>query len=76
MSNTKTLNEIINQPIQGSVKKLKDTPRYATQQEVNTDFALDEVVHMVHTINGRLIEIAEKLGIEEDGSKRYQLKKD
>ena len=47
MSNTKTLSEIINQPIPGSVK------------------TLDEVVHMLHTINGRLIEIAEKLGIEE-----------
>tara|TARA_Y100000310_G_scaffold317764_1_gene371012 strand:- start:427 stop:657 length:231 start_codon:yes stop_codon:yes gene_type:complete len=76
MSNTKTLNEIINQPIQGSVKKLKDTPEYTTLQEAKTDLRLDEVVRMVHTINGRLIEIAEKLGIEEDGSKRYQLKKD
>lgn len=57
--------DLLNRPIEGSVKRLADTPRYKTRQEVATDFSLAEVVHMLHTINGRLIEIAEKLGIED-----------
>ena len=59
MSNTKTLSEIINQPIQGSVKKLVDTPKYTTLQEVKTDFRLDQIVTLLHEINGRLIELEE-----------------
>jgi len=57
--------DLLNRPLPGTVKRLADTPRYKTRQEVATDFSLDEVVYMLHVINGRLIEMAEKLGIEE-----------
>jgi len=55
----------LNRPIEGSVKRLADTPRYKTRQEVYTDFQLDQIVSMLHTINGRLIRIEEKLGIKD-----------
>ena len=66
-SDSKTLTleakrDLLNRPLPGTVKRLADTPRYKTQQEVATDFSLDEVVHMLHVINGRLIAIEEKLG--------------
>ena len=51
--------EVINQTIQGSVKKLADTPEYTTLQEVKTDFRLDQIVTLLHEINGRLIELEE-----------------
>ena len=57
--------DLLNRPIEGSVKRLADTPRYKTRQEVYTDFQLDQIVSMLHTINGRLIRIEEKLGIKD-----------
>ena len=57
--------DLLNRPIEGSVKRLSDTPRYKTRQEVYTDFQLDQIVSMLHTINGRLIRIEEKLGIKD-----------
>ena len=49
--------DLLNRPIEGSVKRLVDTPRYTTRQEVFTDFQLDQIVSMLHQINGRLIEL-------------------
>jgi hypothetical protein len=64
MSKTKTLSAILDENIEGSAKKLKDTPKYTTMQEAKSDFKLNALLHMVSVINGRLIEIQEKLGIE------------
>ena len=49
--------DLLNRPIEGSVKRLVDTPWYTTRQEVFTDFQLDQIVSMLHQINGRLIEL-------------------
>ena len=64
MSKTKTLSAILDENIEGSVKNLRDTPRYNTRQEARTDYFISVLLNMVSINNRRLIEIQEKLGIE------------
>jgi len=61
MSTTKTLSEIINQPIPGTVKKLADTPEYTSMQEAKTDMRLAQIVSMLHEIKGELSDIRDML---------------
>jgi hypothetical protein len=49
--------DLLNRPLQGSVKRLADTPRYKTQQEVNTDFRLNQIVTMLHEIKSEIADM-------------------
>ena len=49
--------DLLNRPIEGSVKRLADSPRYQTQQEVNTDFRLNQIVSMLHEIKGEIADL-------------------
>jgi len=46
--------DLLNTPIEGSVKRLADSPRYQTRQEVYTDFSFGEVVRMLHEIKDEI----------------------